>query len=587
MVNIEKKWRGVALFALFFGLGSCVDSKYDLDKDIDWTITVGGDYLTVPVGTTDTIFLSKIIDLEKDGMLGVDGNHEYHLTKKGVIEVEPTSVSKVQIAQVVTEMTPIVVVDKVKNNAFSFLSGENVSAEVHTSGALETNVTGIDEALKELGEITASEPSLLTLTFEFEKGEGIEYDKVLADGLTFVFPDFIQFEPGQELLRGNSLVLPKGYVMSSDGSSNHVELKVTGYKFNDKAGTAEAMKPVNGELLISGVIQAEGRVLTTGVVKGGMLSMTPKAVLAPMEINRVVGVIQPEITVEDTQIALTGLPDFLKDESTRLDISNPVFLFKAENSLNTEVVLDAVLTPEREGKDLSANQVVVNGLKLAPASEGETFIALSRTGVSGISGASDTQVEDINKLIEVIPDFINVELKPRVENNQFYGAELGIDYEFPSSYDVDVPLCFESNLNIVYQDSITELNKDLADLDKVDFRVANFIFTAVNTVPLQLEAKPENVEIKDRDGKVIDNIKVENNGRHIAESKDGKEKVESEFTLKLTSKEPNVLSRIDCITFKVTAVPGQATNVPLKDEQWLKMTKIRLNVPGGIKLDLN
>ena len=119
------------------------------------------------------------------------------------------------------------------------------------------------------------------------------------------------------------------------------------------------------------------------------------------------------------------------------------------------------------------------------------------------------------------------------------------------------------------------------------FRVANFIFTAVNTVPLQLEAKPENVEIKDRDGKVIDNIKVENNGRHIAESKDGKEKVESEFTLKLTSKEPNVLSRIDCITFKVTAVPGQATNVPLKDEQWLKMTKIRLNVPGGIKVDLN
>ena len=221
---------------------------------------------------------------------------------------------------------------------------------MHTSGALETNVTGIDEALKELGEITASEPSLLTLTFEFEKGEGIEYDKVLADGLTFVFPDFIQFEPGQELLRGNSLVLPKGYVMSSDGSSNHVELKVTGYKFNDKAGTAEAMKPVNGELLISGVIQAEGRVLTTGVVKGGMLSMTPKAVLAPMEINRVVGVIQPEITVEDTQIALTGLPDFLKDESTRLDISNPVFLFKAENSLNTEVVLDAVLTPERGGK---------------------------------------------------------------------------------------------------------------------------------------------------------------------------------------------------------------------------------------------
>ncbi len=587
MIDFRKKWRGVAFLALFLGLESCVDSKYDLDKDIDWTINVGGDYLTVPVGTTDTIFLSKIIDLEEDGMLGVDGNHEYHLTKKDVIEVEPTSVSKIQIEQVNTEMSPVVVVGNEGNGGFSFFSGKDVSAEVSTSGTLETNVMGIDEALKELGKITASEPSLLTLTFEFKKSGELEYDNVLAEGLTFVFPDFIQFEPGQELLRGNSLVLPEGYVLSSNGSSNCVELKVAGYKFNDKAGTAEAMKPVNGELLIKGMIQAEGQVRTTGVVSGGVLSMTPKAVLAPMEITRVVGVIQPEITVNETQIALTGLPDFLKDENTRLDIANPVFLFKAENSLNTEIVLDAVLTPERNGKNLSANQVVVNGLKLAPAAEGETLIALSRTGVSGVSGANDTQVEDINKLIEIIPDFIHVELKPRVENNQFYEAELGISYELPSSYDVNVPLCFERNLNIAYKDSITELNKDLADLDKVDFRVANFIFTAVNTVPLQLEAKPENVVIKDRDGKIIENIKVESDGRHIAESKDGNEKVDSEFTLKLTSKEPNVLSRVDCITFKVTAVPGQATNVPLKDVQWLKMTKIRLNVPGGVKVDLN
>lgn len=487
MIDFRKKWRGVAFLALFLGLESCVDSKYDLDKDIDWTINVGGDYLTVPVGTTDTIFLSKIIDLEEDGMLGVDGNHEYHLTKKDVIEVEPTSVSKVQIGQVDTEMTPVVVVDGVGNGGSSLFPGVDFTAEVRTSGILKTNVTGIDEALKELGKISASEPSLLTLTFEFEKGEGIEYDKVLADELTFIFPDFIQFEPGQELLRGNSLVLPEGYVLSSNGSSNSVVLKVAGYSFNEKAGTAEAMKPVNGELLISGVIRAEGQVVTTGVVQGGVLSMTPKAVLAPMEINRVVGVIQPVITVEDTQIALTGLPDFLKDESTRLDIANPVFLFKAENSLNTEVVFDAVLTPERNGKDLSANQIVVNRLKLVPAAEGETLIALSRTGVSGVSGANDMQVEEINKLIEIIPDFINVELKPRVENEQFYEAELGVNYELPSSYDVDVPLCFESNLNIVYKDSITDLNKDLADLDKVDFRVANFIFTALKMWKLKIE----------------------------------------------------------------------------------------------------
>lgn len=36
---------------------SCVDSKYDLDKDIDMTINVGGEHLAIPVGSTDTAFL--------------------------------------------------------------------------------------------------------------------------------------------------------------------------------------------------------------------------------------------------------------------------------------------------------------------------------------------------------------------------------------------------------------------------------------------------------------------------------------------------------------------------------------------------
>ena len=42
-----------------------MDSRYDLDKDIDMTINVGGEYLTFPVGSTDTTFLSKLISLEE------------------------------------------------------------------------------------------------------------------------------------------------------------------------------------------------------------------------------------------------------------------------------------------------------------------------------------------------------------------------------------------------------------------------------------------------------------------------------------------------------------------------------------------
>ena len=46
---------------------SCVDNKYDLDKDIDMTVNVGGEHLTIPAGSSDTAYLSKIIEVEEGG----------------------------------------------------------------------------------------------------------------------------------------------------------------------------------------------------------------------------------------------------------------------------------------------------------------------------------------------------------------------------------------------------------------------------------------------------------------------------------------------------------------------------------------
>lgn len=587
MFNMKKiPWVGIAFMLMSLGWVSCVDNKYDLDKDIDWTISAGGEYLAIPVGSTDTAFLSKIIDVEEDGMLAVNGNHEYHLTKQDDIAVEPTSVEKVEIEEIDSDLDPVTIVGEGMENRGAHMFSTEVRAKVETTGKFEKEVIGVDAALKELGSLIAEVPSVLTVSFNFSSEGGLTYDEVRSENLVLIFPDFLQFEENQ-LVRDNRLDLSDVVLSSSPSETKEISLKVKGYKFSDKAGGSQAQKPVDGTFSILGEIKTEGFVRTTGVqnAETGRLDLALKTALNPMTVNQVIGVIQPEINVDDTDIELNGLPEFLKDEDTRLDLTNPVFMFKATNNLKTEVVIDVVMTPQRAGKDLSQNTVTVTGLQLAP--EAETLIALSRTGESGIAGAQDKKVDDMNKLMEVIPDFISVALDPRVENDQYYEAELGVDYEMPSSYDVDVPLSFESGLNIVYKDSISDLNKDLSDLDKVDFNVANLIFNVVNTIPLQMEIKPENVEIKDVYGNMIQGILVESDGNKIAESKDGKEEVESEFTLKLTSDEPGVLSRIERICFKVTAVPGQATSVPLKDTQWLKMTKIKLNVPGGVKVDLN
>lgn len=567
---------------------SCVDNKYDLDKDIDMTINVGGEYLTIPAGSTDTTFLSKIIEVEEGDILQPDATTRvYHLTKKDDINVEPTTVKEVTVGATTTDLESIEIVN---NTGVSFSEPE-VSVDITTSGDFEATANDIDEALKELGSLRAKTPVDLNLTIDFNiSGGNLTFNQVKANKLKLVFPDYIVFKE-DEGIQDNELILDEE-VLSVNGSSYTRTLKVEGYKFSDAAGSG--MKPnAEGSLTIEGNISMEGDVVTSGVSGTGALALVPKAVLEEMTVNSVTGVIQPKIEAETTKIELNDLPDFLKDEDTRLDITNPVILLKADNPLETDVEIDAVLTPKKNNVNIEGHEVKIgtgygqNKVALIP---GTNIIALSRTGKCSIEGVTENiKVEDINNLLETIPDDIDVNLQPIVRNENYYNAELGKEYDLPASYEVDVPLSFEQGLNIVYNDSVQDLNKDLNDLDKASLKNAKIMLSVDNAIPLKLQLKAENVQIKDVYGNELTAVKktMEEDKQYVTESTDGEKPATSELVLSLTSDDTAFLSKIDRICFKITAVPGSATGVPLKDTQWLKVTSVKLSVPGGVNVDLN
>lgn len=567
---------------------SCVDNKYDLDKDIDMTINVGGEYLTIPAGSIDTTFLSKIIEVEEGDILQPDATTRvYHLTKKDDINVEPTTVKEVTVGATTTDLESIEIVN---NTGVSFSEPE-VSADITTSGDFEATANDIDEALKELGSLRAKTPVDLNLTIDFNiSGGNLTFNQVKANKLKLVFPDYIVFKE-DEGIQDNELILDEE-VLSVNGSSYTRTLKVEGYKFSDAAGSG--MKPnAEGSLTIEGNISMEGDVVTSGISGTGALALVPKAVLEEMTVNSVTGVIQPKIEAETTKIELNDLPDFLKDEDTRLDITNPVILLKADNPLETDVEIDAVLTPKKNNVNIEGHEVKIgtgygqNKVALIP---GTNIIALSRTGKCSIEGVTENiKVEDINNLLETIPDDIDVNLQPIVRNENYYNAELGKEYDLPASYEVDVPLSFEQGLNIVYNDSVQDLNKDLNDLDKVSLKNAKIMLSVDNAIPLKLQLKAENVQIKDVYGNELTAVKktMEEDKQYVTESTDGEKPATSELVLSLTSDDTAFLSKIDRICFKITAVPGSATGVPLKDTQWLKVTSVKLSVPGGVNVDLN
>lgn len=561
---------------------SCVDNKYDLDKDIDMTINVGGEHLTIPAGSSDTAYLSKIIEVEEGDILQPDAaTRVYHLTKRDDIDVDPTTVKEVTISSANTDLKQELV------GSDDGGSGSKTT-ELDVKNNLRAEASDIDEALIELGALGAKTPTSLTLAFEFLNTGNLTFGSVTAKNLEIQLPDFLMFEKG-EVEEGNKLILNNEELKNAQKV-----LHVIGYQFGGKAGEGE-IPDKNRTITINGLVTMQGQVVTSGINGSGSLTMTLDVTLEEMTANSVTGVIQPEIKAETTNIELNDLPDFLKDEETRMDITNPVILLRAENQLETPVEVDAVLTPMKGNAQIDGKEVKVgSGYGKTPVvlASGKNVIALSRTGECTIEGVtSNVKVEDINNLLETIPDDIEVDLKPVVRNEEYYTAELGIAYKMPSSYEVDVPLSFEQGLNIVYNDSIQDLNKDLNDLDKVGLKNVKVILSVDNAIPLKLQLKAENVQIKDVYGNELSAVKktIEEDKQYVAESADGEKPATSELVLNLTSDDTAFLSKIDRICFKITAVTGTTTTtgVPLKDTQWLKITSIKLSVPGGVNVDLN
>lgn len=520
MLNTKRR-PFIATALLLTSLGvttSCIDNSYDLNKDIDMTVNVGGEHLAIPVGYTEQITLDKIIELDEgDDLQLVNG--EYHLLKSDKIDETNTSVKMVTVNASSNPINSIKVI-----NDRTYPQPEDVTVEnIESEGSVNTEAHGIDEAVIEIGSLTANTPAKLTLSFEINKTSSISYSDVTIDKMTITFPDFIKFEEGQSGLNGQVLTISNKTLSSSTYT---IDLYISKYVFGEKYGDGNKVKEENGDRIIK--IENQKITVKTDVTvhqaRGtGSLSITPTAILAAMTVSEVNGTIKPDMDVKPTEVELTNLPDFLQDEEVKLDITNPVFSFKANNPLNEEIEMDGIMTGYKNGKVTKTVKIGSgNGgvpIKLKPSGNKQQTISIVRNEKTVVeTGATKVIVPNLNDIIETIPDRISVELKPAVKTDDYYTVNLGQDYVLNSEYNIDIPLSFGSGLKIVYEETIDDFDLDLED---VDIKKAIISITADNTIPLKMEIKNENVSALDVNGNKITDINVTVEGT-ITESKDGK-----------------------------------------------------------------
>lgn len=584
MLNTKKRpLIAAALLLTSFGITtSCIDNSYDLNRDIDMTISAGGEHLAIPVGYTEKITLDKIIELDEgDDLQIVDG--EYHLLKKDNIDETNTSVKLVTVNESSNPIEPIRIISGNHDSDVYDILISNAESE----GFINAEAHGVDKAVIEIGSLAADMPT--TLTLKLKLGGEISTSLVKVGTMTITFPNFIQFEK-ENGLNGQTLTMTDVQIEPYSGFTK--ELKINKYVFGKEYGEGNRVDEENGDRILkieNQEIKIEMQGINVTTPSGnGSLNITPTITLAEMAVSEVYGTIQPDIDVKPTEVELNNLPDFLQDDEIRLDITNPVFSFNANNPLNTDVEMDGVLTGYKDGKVTKIVKIGSgNGgasITLKPSGDKQQTISIVRDEQTVVeANATKVVVPNLNDIIETIPDHINVELKPVVKTEQYYTVNLGQDYTLNSAYDIDIPLSFGSNLKIVYEETLDNFDLDLED---VDIKKAVLSINAVNTIPLAMEIKNDNVSALDANGNVIKDIDVTVEGT-ITESKDGKTEVSSALNVNLNETAEGAISKLDGLKLKITAVPGQATDVQLLSTQWMQLKDMKLKIPNGIKVDLN
>lgn len=587
---------------------SCIDNDYDLNKDIDLTITIGGDHLGFPTSNTEEITLKKIFDLDDDSDIKADAvTGDYSLKKEGdgeetnvTVDEVVISGSEINIQETSTELTFY------KPQVSGVLG--TVSTDVNDKSKLDIDKNDVTKDVVSIS--NAKTNSDLTINLNFTKNTTVT-KLYIENGFTITLPEYLNVEFKNGSLNGYKLIDShklefQGIKTVTHTSPLSIPLTITNIDFNklqsnnsnlpldEKQGLYEIGKlRINDEILISGNASIdEGNFGNNPQVT---LSLITSVDMPDMQITEITGIVNPkidDITIDN--VTINNLPDFLQDDAVKMDIDNPRILLTVTNTSPIDVTIsgelqplkkDKTLAPVTFGKDYNKTEVVV------PGNAKNYVIRLARKGVIGsdipeeVPSAVDKTVilPDLNNLIETIPDeiaFNNITAKAIQKEKDII---LGETYNVTTKYVFDAPLAFGENLNIIYKDTLDEWNEDIQDFE---IKKAIVKIDAKNGIPLAMHLKATAIDVNqdpmNEITAVVTNDKeiTASNGTNVVETKD--------LEIVLTTTVDGAMKRLDGLILEVTATTGGVTGVNLNEKtQTLKLDNIRIKVPGGVKVDLN
>lgn len=587
---------------------ACVDNSYDLTKDIDLTITVGGD-LTTPGNSSEEITLDDLFDVDYETSdLDTLDNGDFVLCVNG----DPTN-SSVKVNDVTVDRSEATKSSKM----LTFTSDMLVQGETSTMAIEDLNPewqlknNDIPEDVIDLEYADDIQHNDVVLRLETE---GNTKGVILKKGLRFTFPSYLQvaltdaftsqwFALSQ--VNGQTVMtLKNDYRLSSSGADwkvniNRIYFKSTGNVtvpagegFLAATANTKAKVLFNVEIPVDGDVAVKAQDFPAGSSEVNF-RLVSHVVSNEMAMGRVRAKVNPDIDFTVSEVTIEDLPDFLTDNDVNADLTNPQVLLRVNNQSEVDVNLQAELHSYKEGNKLQTVVLgtdinTVNSKTIRLKASTENLLCISPLNENVPNGYTWVQVENLPDLIRTIPDLIKVENVEAKVLQQFYTVELGVNKEVHTDYDLNAPLEFGKEFSIVYKDTLDGWSEDI---EKYEMKELEVSLSAINRIPLNLDLSAMAI---DAQGHVMDDVLVETDGFIAAGTKTEPNTKVLTFTLK--KKDGTRIKNLDGLILRLDGKAFRGEDQSQSDtwesqtlnaSQTLKLDDLKLRIKGGVTMDLN
>lgn len=480
---------------------------------------------------------------------------------------------------------------------FEVANAEVDIAEMRTEFENHTDISikeKVDDQLVMIKRIDLADASDVELKLKFE-GVPEAIKELTFSRFTIEFPDFMTIEyQGTD----NSRIKTSGNKLIINGNITDDELHtedgfvVSGLKITDLSFTTPVeikngfLELKDQKVNISGAVTVKEQ---EGLNQSDLdvIIVDPSVSFSTMVVKSIYGKVNPSITGVHEAVALPLGDDmsFFKDEKNNLSLSDPQIMLNLKSSVTVPIDLDLKLSSKNSKgeyikKDMAPDKGIIHLLKCDSLqdSRNTTLVFCKTEKAESVTGDTLYVVmSDLSDLISTVPDTIIFDLKASVDQSVDHFVDLSRDLAVSGDYKVTIPLSFDS-LYIEYNDTIKDLGKDLEDIaDMIEGANLQILADVVSTIPLgiSLSAKAYDVNWEEVPGIEISTFSI-NPG-----SESG---TKSEMVLGLNVKSGS-LAKLESLILTAACQSGEGAS-SIRKGQWLEITKMRLKLPEGLKIDL-